>query len=94
MVESLVQHGADPAHVCENGFRNMESPVQVAARYGRRDLIPLFRSLGIEWPANAPSGPRTFMQAHLDGMHPGEYTTPPTPPPHCLPPSDDAAPAP
>lgn len=44
----------------------LETPVEVAWRYNRTDLFPLFAARGIEIPSGRP--PQDLMESFISGM--------------------------
>ena len=58
--------GGDLTRACKSSLGKLETPVEVAWRYNRTDLFPLFAARGIEIPSGRP--PQDLMESFISGM--------------------------
>ena len=66
IMQCLIFGGADLTRACKSSLGKLETPVEVAWRYNRTDLFPLFAARGIEIPSGRP--PQDLMESFISGM--------------------------
>ena len=66
IMQCLIFGGGDLTRACKSSLGKLETPVEVAWRYNRTDLFPLFAARGIEIPSGRP--PQDLMESFISGM--------------------------